>query len=443
MTQSQTQSNICCKKQTPILILLVITLFIIDFYCDDFLYIMNRTFMIMMIDTTITNISLSISSNKYISSVSIMINNTIINDFETNPYCKYLRPNVTFYIGFQHKTGHIIGQHLMRYLDKYCGHNSNHSSTKYKKRSRKNKYFYAKQINNEPTLIYKLLNTNKINKNDVFIYHFTRDPLNTILSGYNYWKNGKEGWVKKTNIKKLKHDTVFIKFNYNLNKSYNVYKKNGKVSISNKYPYKCYLDEYILNSNFPFDFDMKLLKYPPFNINDNKYNIKWMINNNYSISKWYTKLDKDSNYFNKSMGIFQEFKRYFNCEYNDKYSMYQLIKKYHGENNKYHIYWNDDIKYNFDQNMNRFLDSINFIETERNNKILEIYNVSNFNITNERNKFFKLISELKGNKKHSAGNFESRDEQSHLLLSLNNYTCLNLKKMTTMISAPWNHSNYC
>eukprot|EP01083_Nonionella_stella_P095369 267725_1 len=347
----------------------------------------------------------------------------------SNAFCDHLLPKKQFYIGFQHKTGHIIGQHLFKYLSEYCGHGF--------------VLYHAKSMDNHPYLIYNLLNI--INDTDThMIYHFTRDPLSTILSGYNYWRNGKESWVKNRNVTTLHHDTRFIHFDYELNKSYDLARASTQ-NVVTRTPYHCYLDEFIFDSNFPFPFDIKHLKFA-FDIDDNEYGVQWMANNNYSIAKWYKYLENRTDFYNGSIGYFEEFKRYFNCEFNDKYAMYQLIKKYHGENNDYHMFWNADWRNDFDQTLDRFLDSIHFVESEENRKILDAIHANetnDFNITNERKKFVKLVEPLKTNKAHSAGHFYKREQQLHQLLTLNEYVCKTIKKMTLMISAEWIHSEYC
>lgn len=125
------------------------------------------------------------------------------------------------------------------------------------------------------------------------------------------------------------------------------------------------------------------------------------------------------------MGLYQEFKRYFNCEFKDKYAVYQLIKKYHGENNPLHTFWNDDVRADFEQNVMRFLDSVGMTDESH------------------RNQFLKLSEPLKGNKKHSAGHFGERDKQRDMLLSVDPFVCRTIRKMTEMISAPWNHGDHC
>ena len=347
-------------------------------------------------------------------------NASVVN--ETNPFCKYLLPRKQFWIGFQHKTGHIIGQHLFKYLSEYCQYS--HFS-----------HAIAMELDNKPQKVFKLFNRAYTRKDEASIYQFIREPLNTIVSGFNYWKHGKEGWTRGKNFKSLHHDRRFIKFEYDTNTTYNPRQNSTTLTLE---PYNCFLDRYIFESNFPFPFNVTDFEFA-FDVNDSIYGIHWLAANNYSLSEWYQYLDEH----NRSIAMFEEFKRYFLCEFNDKYAIYQLVKLYHGENNKYHMFWNDDFRHNFDENVNRFLDSINFIASEQSDQILRMNGIKDFNITKERHKLFELMEPLRHNKQHSAGHFDERNDQIHALLSLNNYTCLTIKKMTLMISAPWNHPTYC
>ena len=125
------------------------------------------------------------------------------------------------------------------------------------------------------------------------------------------------------------------------------------------------------------------------------------------------------------MGLYQEFKRFFNCEFNDQYAVYQLIKKYHGESNRLHTFWNDDVRDNFKENVLRFLDSVEMTTDV------------------DRRGFIELSKPLGGNTKHSAGHFGERDKQKELLLSLDPFVCRTIRKMTEMVSAPWNYKEHC
>lgn len=332
----------------------------------------------------------------------------------SNAFCTYLMPQKTYYIAFQHKTGHIIGQHLFRYLADYCHQKG-----------------FVLELDNKPKTVQSLMNGDAAHQK-VMIYHFSRDPVNTVLSGYNYWRKGMEGWVNRADAVHVHHDRRFIKFNFERNTTYSLEERPDAVTTR---PYHCYLDEFILNSNFPFDFNVTEFEFA-FNVNDTEQGVHWMLANNASISRWYQSMDL-------GLGVFQEFKRYFNCEFNDKYAVYQLIKKFHGENNKLHTFWNDHVRSHFEENIERFLDSINFVESKQNLELLQRHNVHHFNITAERLKFVELAQPLKENRKHSAGNLEQRDDQMRALLTINNLVCLTLKRMTKMISAPWRHTQYC
>ena len=43
------------------------------------------------------------------------------NEDKNSTFCLEILPKKQYFVGFQHKTGHIIGQHLFRYLAQFCG----------------------------------------------------------------------------------------------------------------------------------------------------------------------------------------------------------------------------------------------------------------------------------------------------------------------------------
>ena len=81
------------------------------------------------------------------------------------------------------------------------------------------------------------------------VYHFTRDPLNTIISGYNYWKNGMEWWNGEK-LFTVHTDRRFLEFNFVTNRT---------IDHTTNWPYECFQDQYISESNFPFEGPKEML----------------------------------------------------------------------------------------------------------------------------------------------------------------------------------------
>ena len=166
----------------------------------------------------------------------------------------------------------------------------------------------------------------------MMLLHFIRNPVDTILSGYNYHKLGTatERWLREIPTKLKRRVDLCLKMNdilYNMNHSY--------------------LNDTLLN-----------------------------IYNNNGIS----------------IGIEIEYYRYIECVFNEIYKSYnlieQMISKY-GDNNYVHLknIRMEDLLTNFNQTMLSILDTMGIIDNiDRNNvmELLQPFDIKNMNFKSEQ-----------------------------------------------------------
>lgn len=273
------------------------------------------------------------------------------------------------------------------------------------------KYIYLK--NDKFTSIF--LN-NKINISRIKIFHFIRDPINTIISGFNYHLKCNEDWVHIIPITKsipLTPRCISNGLN-NLSKINNI---NDMILYETKYRMKNMSKCYTLSN------ELNMI-----NIKNITYDLNYALKNGLNIMKWYN--------LNQINGLFWEFVRYFNCEYPEFYLMIKLFDRYL-RNNYYEFkmksFFSSDT---FDNNVNKMI--------EASQSECDIFRKNE----KKHNQLFAALKKFDSNKydknnEHITRNSHNSTSQIMKLLSLDESVCLIIKQMTSETGFEWKYSNFC
>eukprot|EP01084_Bolivina_argentea_P240356 403824_1 len=281
-------------------------------------------------------------------------------------------------------------------------------------------------------------------KEDVTYFHFTRAPVDTIISGYFYHKttnDPREDWAYAPTIKNAISDRS-TRINRGL------YRDIVNNNVNSFHFYK----QYMKNWNIPFT---KLsqcfeLDYIQNVINTTNIDLG-SLNTNISLQNFYKLLYSSTN--NHTMGLWWEFLRYFNCEWSGIFVAEKIGKK---------KYFNNYIEFKlnefsthkgYDRNINMILDGINFIDNTENNKLLNEQRI-NVNISDLRNYLFQILQKhyiqrnnnayiSKNEKKHITRNMYDKPKIVKQLLELDKNSCLIIKNMTLYIDQQWIYGVYC
>eukprot|EP01084_Bolivina_argentea_P207867 354575_1 len=209
-----------------------------------------------------------------------------------------------------------------------------------------------------------------------------REPLFTILSGFNYHAQGNEIWPKRNMTQKTLHPRGY-----------------GKPL------YHCFKDVF----------------------NDSKYAI------NYIETTMYNEYKKgfNNNYANDEAlqyGLYLEFTRFVNCEWNIHYSNYIGIKKHV----KYFLF----VRFNWFSEYNAKKSTVYVLkQLGIDNKVL----LSKMLDTLEYYQHEAIVNKTR----HSTVGSFNKTHQIHLLLNYNQNVCLHIKKMNILLDFEWKYTQYC
>ena len=337
----------------------------------------------------------------------------IIRGSISNPICKILFPSSIIFL-HHHKTGTILAKKIRTILIEYCG-------IKYRNSTRHYYHDFLLYVN------FRNNNDNINNDNDLRL-HFWRDPVLTIVSGFNYHMNCNEAWVSRNlSFKMLDAAAKVFNFETDIFKLYQMYlnltwtfdidaetdaiwrdrlnenQKSGlKIYSSGRPPWKaisirmCYLyylnlivnlkrlknygDFYGFNINFD---DTEIHKiYNIFQQNKRKTRKNFVIYN--SINTWYSKRFKDKD--TMKYGLFFEMIRYLFAVYPSVYHFHFNLNVDKDNALKMET-WNNE----FDKNLNIILDKLNLINTQENKEKLKMNGLSHMDINKERTKLYYMI----------------------------------------------------
>lgn len=331
------------------------------------------------------------------------------------------------YISF-HKTGTVLSNQFQQLFLQYCNISS--------------------ETNNE---IRWFIRTNAIRfqkRSRKLILLFIRDPLSTIISGYNYHKSGTEVWTHLNMTNKLmsisKKFTMKSDFNYRLIASFN---QTYDVKLESFWQ----LVESIEKQN---DTKMNQLNITSSVYNDIfnnnavlkklvlDYNTDYVLSNQISIKLWYS--------INVDM-IFWEFIRYIKRVFVHEYNIYSFVLKYNESGLNVHIFRMESLFTKFNQTMNTFLNTKLFGSTVKNDM------QSNYEyLIQEKERLFDLLHILSiddsrnNHRKHIHVNISNGGKDSSEimfqklhLLKIDVVICKIIKLTTLMLDYTWMFSHNC
>ncbi len=280
-------------------------------------------------------------------------------------------------LGAHHKTGTmLLTRHFQKAIQDFQKEKCNISNLEIPKEYCLNKESILSFINN---------------KNGAKIINIVRNPVDTVLSGYNYHLKSREKWLfNDINEQKKYYQKVLLRQKKKNNIRYNAIKLHCQYNII-----------------------QKLSK----NLSVSENNIHSLYNN--------LTLDK---------GLYFEYSRFINCEFNlDILESYQTIKYLKNKFKKYYHYKFINMRLesfsnDYNDSVIKFLDFIDIYDKNQRDlfKILINYNIK----TN-----FKKRS-------HITQNTYNRENQIKILLN-DSSICKNFKNMSLLLNYDWEYINYC
>ena len=278
--------------------------------------------------------------------------------------------------------------------------------------------------------------------------HWVRHPLNTIISGYHYHLKTDEDWVRDAFIAQSHSTAIGMKtpllfldiLNNTVNASdfYTKYRRQeGIVRVSSG---KRRDDSMPLMNCFDTVPDSLLYAYiNRFVENEIMRHSMYMLDANVTLQRFYRRLHG----INYKIGLFWEFVRYFNCEWASIYVLQQIGDRYYRNAAEYDI--DEFMNGHFDENVNKILNQINFVDNAQNRRQLKDQNVS---IAKKRVTLLELLKDLDvsmDNKtdKHITHNEYNFEIVTRDLLSLDVEICKLIKNMTILLKFEWHHAEYC
>merc|ERR1712228_375847 len=232
-------------------------------------------------------------------------------------------------------------------------------------------------------------------QDDIVIFHVIRDPIDMILSGFNYHLKANEKWLHKPLLKELQH----------------------RQSVS----------RYQSKGNFTTETALHLLCSAQiiFNLIESNDSTNHMVN--YTIQQIYNALDTKS-------GIYYEYKRFVKCNYDvDIHDSYLRIKEL--------------ANYPNIGAANMRLESFANHYNESCRKLLNMMQI------NDKLDQIKLLDAMSQSDKSRAPNKPSinnhatdgtfdKQKQIEFLIE-DRWRCLHLKNMTLLLDYTWKYSKYC
>eukprot|EP01084_Bolivina_argentea_P007210 13560_1 len=295
--------------------------------------------------------------------------------------------NTTFF-GSHHKSGTVLLNFFLRrqiekYISSKCILNTNVNILY-------SHWLSLKTIND---FIHNSLNN--ITKQHIKIINIIRNPLDSVLSGYNYHLWSKEKWLHKTITNMYDSSVAVLSYQERKHIPYKT------LALKNFCHSTLFLE--LLNSN--------------------------NIPNNISINQLY-------NTMNISVGVSFEYMRYKKCEFDfEIYPSYRRIMELEYINDEYiHVanFRLENFATNYNESVLGLLDVIGIWKETHRQNLLRIFAKGDINSINSKN----------STPGHSTrGTFDKSEQTDALLQDMNR--CLQLKNMTLLLDYKWKYRKYC
>ena len=241
-----------------------------------------------------------------------------------------------------------------------------------------------------------LYETNNIikmsNPYHISLIHSIREPVDTILSGFNYHViNMREIWLHRPLLQWI----------------------NKQLYILNRSPNNIKAKNLYLNAK---------TVYNAINSIKNIYNIT----NNKTIYEIYNILNDN----NKQYGLYVEYQRYINCEFPDIISVYNRINEINNNNNKYiHA-------------KNFRLENFKHYYKQTCYQVMDVLGIKNESDRANLYETMKKSGNIKKNSHATQGSY-NKTEQIYLLLTKDIKQCLHIKNMTIALNYLWQYTQFC
>ena len=294
------------------------------------------------------------------------------------------------YLGSHHKTGTMLLNYQLSkatitpYLREHC----NYSATKKRLRYFEQHYhFDAEAINESLQDAQKWSRRQKNSQHHIVMLNIIRNPVDTVISAYNYHRKGSETWTQIP-----LHLISRQRFKY----------QERKENICSE---KLFL-----------------------NLTESMG-----ISTNISIKELY------SNILHESEGIRVEYLRYHNCCFQEIYSSYTRIKQllqYKDQNyGKWHFanLRSEDFQQHFEESCNSLMDKLGIIEPADRAALMRKFKKFDLNA---------LSAKQIERKQHITKGKFNKTKQIQLLLT-DNHRCSLLKEQTISLEYFWNYSQFC
>eukprot|EP01084_Bolivina_argentea_P285737 490055_1 len=266
------------------------------------------------------------------------------------------------------------------------------------------------------TKIYKQY---KKSLSNLIIFHFIREPLETIVSGFNYHRCCKctaaiDPWICTKPITVAQNPTPRIK----IIEIHNITKIN---SMQQMYT----LEKKYRTLNVTECYQLHYLNVSKSIIDNKQLHFNFAAQHHFGIADWYN--------VNETNGLFLEFVRYFNCEWPDLYLMMKLFKIYF--QNYYEFTMESFLESEtFDKNVQTMINANCYWYSNKSQQQLMI----DRSRTLDMNRNINIINDL-----HITRFKHNVTEQKIKLLLMDINVCLIIKQMTLLTGYEWKYLSFC
>ena len=311
----------------------------------------------------------------------------------------YHKSNI--FLGSHHKTGSVLLNYQLsrKTISPFLKDNCKKKGIKKRKKKMKKHSIFQESYHIDADRIDKWLEKHnkrktEINRNmhHMVILNIIRNPVDTIISAYNYHYKGSEGWTRKE-----LHEISVPPFKFDEEKEN-----------------KCTSDLFI-----------SLTK-------------SMGLSSNVSIQELY------KNILTTETGLHFEYLRYIHCCFDEIYSSYIRINDLLDQNHSIFEYYDanlmhfqnfrmEDFKTQFDESCNRLMDKLGILEKKDRQKLRKKFRKYDLN---------SQSAEVIAKNKHvTTGKY---DKKAQLKLLFNNDAkCNLLKHKTALLKYPWNFDQFC
>eukprot|EP01083_Nonionella_stella_P266921 902293_1 len=374
-----------------------------------------------------------------------------------NPICQLLFPSRIKFL-FHHKTGTVLSRNLLKKISQFC------RSTHHGQLDSYLLFIGYEHFNN---------NTNEQQHNFTY-FHFVRDPVLTIISGFHYHKTSDEGFATHNfSLQRIQYAFLFFDNSTDLTHIQHMYnalmfgfwddlksgvipdamyidkttkyqrqmlrnfwdRRKGRMGI--RYMFLYYMQH--------LAFTMDLKHYGDFYGFDLDFDDEW-INNEYMYNEYrkdgftlnYNAFMKGFEGEQMKYGLYFAMIRYLFVVYPEVYEFH------HNVEHKY-VFQMEEWMHNYRAALNKLVDGLNLVDTVANRGILEENYCGEISITDARSRLIDILNAENPHRVRDDHVHVSRNNTVYIdvLLRIDAHICLLLKHITMAIDYEWKYDEYC